>query len=114
MSTKTESFVVILRTKLNPFLDDLLYIRVIKIAHLNGTIVLWWGGGGSCLLFLLFPLVFHLLLLFLLLLFGFCCCCCLFVVYRKVSYTRCISFVVAGSSRLAGVSCVIFLPGEVL
>ena len=73
MSTKTEGFVVILRTKLNPFLDDLLYIRVIKIAHLNGTIVLWLGGGGGGVVccFCCFPLVFQLLFLFLLLLFGF-------------------------------------------
>ena len=63
MSAKTEGFVVILRTKLNPFLDDLLYIRVIKIAHLNGTIVLW-GGGGGCLLFLLFSFSFSVVVVF--------------------------------------------------
>ena len=54
MSAKTEGFVVILRTKLNPFLDYLLYIRVIKIAHLNVLLFFGWGGGGVFGVFLLF------------------------------------------------------------
>ena len=111
---KTEGFVGILRTKLNLFLDDYCVIKNSSPKWYYCSLVV--GGGG--LLLLLFSFCFSVVVVFFVVvvwLVGFCCCCCcLFVVYRKVSYTHCISFAAASSPRLAGVRCVIFLPGGVL
>ena len=101
MLTKTEGFVVILRTNLNSFLDNLLYIRVIKlIAHLNGTIfvvgvvvvvvvvivvvVLFvFGGRGSFVVVVVLIWFFSCCWVFVVVwLVGFCCSCCFNLVFQ--------------------------------